>query len=128
LKFTGRQAIEGELADTWKDKMKTFGTILSENGDLSPIAERVYADILADYAPEINIKWGENILAVESHFLGEWDVSNKNVIKHGQKVQKIGLMRDVLPEEENDYEIYESVYLSETGKILGVSEKVLNKE
>jgi D-alanyl-D-alanine carboxypeptidase len=126
LKFTGRQAIEGELADTWKDKMKTFGTILSENGDLSPIAERVYADILADYAPEINIKWGENIVAAESHFLGEWDVSNKNVVKHGKKVQKIGLLRDILPEE--DYEIYMSVYLSEAGKILGVSDKVLNKE
>lgn len=126
LKFTGRQAIEGELADTWKGKMKTFGTILSENGDLSPIAERVYADILADDAPEINIKWGENIVAAESHFLGEWDVSQKNVIKHGQKVQKIGLIRGVLPEE--DYEIYMSVYLSEAGNILGVSDKVLNKE
>jgi D-alanyl-D-alanine carboxypeptidase len=127
LKFTGRQAIEGELADTWKDKMKTFGTILSENGDLSLIAERVYADILADYKPEDIIKWGENILAVESHFLGEWDVSQKNVIKHGQKVQKIGLMRDVLTEEENDYEIYMSVYLSEAGKILGVTDKVVKK-
>jgi len=128
LKFTGRQAIEGELADIWKDKMKTFGTILSENGDLSPIAERVYADILADDAPEINIKWGENIVAAKSHFFGEWDVSQKNVIKHGQKAQKIGLIRDVLPEEEKDYEIYMSVYLSEAGKILGVSDKVLKKE
>ncbi|MFN3641165.1 MAG: hypothetical protein ACK4UK_09615, partial [Flavobacterium sp.] len=126
LKFKGRQAIEGELADTWKNKMKTFGTILSENGDLSPIVERGYADILADDEPEINIKWGEDIVAAESHFLGEWDVSQKNVIKHGKKVQKIGLIRAISPEE--DYEIYMSVYLSEAGKILGVSDKVLNKE
>lgn len=127
LNFTGRQAIEGALAEQWKVKMRTFGTILSENGDLSPVVEQVYADILAGDTPEINKEWGENILAAERYFLGEWDVSQKNVIKHGQKVQKIGLMRDVLPEEENDYEIYMSVYLSEAGKILGVTDKVVKK-
>jgi len=128
LKFTGRQPIEGELADQWKEKMKTFGTLLSENGDLSPIVEKVYADIIADEYADFSKKWGEEIVAAERHFLGEWDVSQKNIIKHGQKVEMIGLIRAISPEEEIDYEIYMSVYLSEAGKILGVSDKDLKKD
>jgi len=128
LKFTGRQPIEGELADQWKEKIKTFGTLLSENGDLSPIVEQVYVDIIADEYADFSKKWGENILAAERHFLGEWDVSQKKVIKHGQKVKKIGLFREFSPEQSEDWDIYMTVYLSEAGKIIGVSEKYLKKE
>jgi len=128
LKFTARQAIEGELADQWKEKIKTFGTLLSENGDLSPIVEQVYADIITDEYADFSKKWGENIVAAERHFLGEWDVSQKKVIKHGQKVQKIGLFREFSPEQSENFDIYMTVYLSEAGKILGVSDKDLKKE
>jgi len=128
LKFSGRQPIEGELADQWKEKIKTFGTLLSENGDLSPIVEQVYADIIADEYADFSKKWGENIVAAERHFLGEWVVSQKNIIKHWQKVQKIGLFREFYPESSEDMEEYMTVYLSEAGKILGVSDKYLKKE
>jgi CubicO group peptidase (beta-lactamase class C family) len=128
LKFTGRQPIEGELADQWKEKMKTFGTLLSENGDLSPIVEKVYADIITDEYADFSEKWGENIVAAERHFLGEWDVSQKKVIKHGQKVQKIGLFRKFSPEQSENFDIYMTVYLSEAGKIIGVSDKYLKKD
>ncbi|MGY6523080.1 MAG: hypothetical protein ACXIUD_15210 [Mongoliitalea sp.] len=128
LKFTGRQAIEGELADQWKEIMKTFGTLLSENGDLSPIVEQVYVDIIADEYADFSKKWGENIVAAERHFLGEWDVSQKKVIKHGQKVYKIGLIRDFSPESPEDLEEYMMVYMSEAGRILGVSDKLLKKD
>ena len=128
LKFTGRQPIEGELADQWKEKMKTFGTLLSENGDLSPIVEKVYADIITDEYADFSEKWGENIVAAERHFLGEWDVSQKKVIKHGQKVQKIGLFREFSPEQSENFDIYMTVYLSEAGKIIGVSDKYLKKD
>ncbi|MCC5927651.1 MAG: beta-lactamase family protein [Cyclobacteriaceae bacterium] len=128
LKFTGRQTIEGELADQWKEQIKTFGTLLSENEDLSPIVEKVYADIIADEYADFSKKWGENIVAAERHFLGEWDVSQKKVIKHGQKVKKIGLFREFSPELSEDWDTYITVYLSESGKIIGVSDKYLKKD
>jgi len=128
LKFTGRQAIEGELADQWKEKMKTFGTLLSENGDLSPIVEKVYADIIPDEYADFSKKWGENIVAAERHFLGEWDVSQKKIVKHGQKVEMIGLFREIPTEIQDDGELYMTVYMSEAVKIIGVSDKVLKKE
>jgi hypothetical protein len=128
LKFTGRQAIEGELADQWKEKMKTFGTLLSENGDLSPIVEQVYVDIIGNEYVDFSKKWGENIVTAERHFLGEWDISQKKIVKHGQKVEMIGLFREIPTEIQDDGELYMTVYMSEAGKIIGVSDKVLKKE
>ncbi len=127
LKFTGRQAIEGELAEQWKEKMKTFGTILSEGRELSPIVEQVYAEVIADEYADLSKEWGENIVAAERHFLGEWDVSQKRVIKHGQKVQKIGLFRELSPGRSEDMEEFMTVYMSESGKILGISDKYYKK-
>jgi len=128
LKFSGRQAIEGELADQWKEKVKIFGTLLSENGDLSPLVEQAYVDIIADEYAGFSKKWGENIVTAEMHFLGEWDVSQKEVIKHGQKVHRIGLFREFSPQTREGLESYMTVYMSEAGKILGVSDKYLKKE
>ena len=128
IKFSAYSPSEGTTAATWKEKMKTFGTTLAESGDLSPIAEQVYVEILKEYEDTLNVEWGKSILASKIEFLHERDLSQKQVLKHGQKATKLGLFAVSPPFLPENSIVYYSLYLSEGGKLLGTSFKVSLKD
>jgi D-alanyl-D-alanine carboxypeptidase len=128
IKFSAYSPSEGTTAATWKEKMKTFGTTLAESGDLSPIAEQVYVEILKEYEDTLNVEWGKSILASKIEFLHERDLSQKQVLKHGQKATKLGLFAVSPPFLPENSIVYYSLYLSEGGKLLGTSFKLSLKD
>lgn len=128
IKFSAYSPSEGTTAATWKEKMKTFGTTLAESGELSPIAEQVYVEILKEYEDTLNVEWGKSILASKIEFLHERDLSQKQVFKHGQKATKLGLFAVSPPFLPENSIVYYSLYLSEGSKLLGTSFKVSLKD
>lgn len=125
IKFSGYSPQKGAGVDSWINKIKTFGRILTESGDLFPIAEKVYVDILKVYEDAENAAWGKSILASQIDFLHEKDLSEKQIFKHGQRVYKVGLFsvtNDKMPEGTLGYV---TMYLSDSDKILGLSFKAM---
>jgi len=130
LKFTSYQAIDGALAEQWIERFKTFGKILAEKGDLTPITDKAYIKAL-DQADWIlnNAGFGSMLLARKIEFLQENDLSDKQVFKHGKKAQRVALFTVMNPDLlDNPFIVYYTMHLSEEGKILGTNFRTFLKE
>lgn len=129
IRFTELTATDEALAEKWIEMFTTYAMAQAQNGDLTQIVEPVFIETLKDDAAMFtNVEYGQMKLACQVEFLQEKDLSQKQVFKHGQKAQKVGLFKAKAPFLSENSIIYFSMYMSESDKILSTSFKVLQKE
>ncbi len=125
MKASAFAPVQGPVAEHWIERVKAYASALAQNADLTPIVEPAFIAVLKEDADMVsNAEYGQMMLASQFQFLLEKDLSQKQLFKYGEKVQRIGLFSAKAPFFDEKTVIYYTIYLSDADKILSTSVKI----
>jgi len=125
MKVSAFAPVQGPVAEQWIERVKAYASGLAQNGDLTPIVEPAFIQVLNEDADMVsNAEYGQMILASQFQFLLEKDMSQKQLFKYGEKVHRLALFSAKAPFFDEKTVIYFTMYMSESDKILSTSVKI----